>query len=159
MKRTFLLLGLLMSFNVMAQTKTITGTVVDATNEPVIGASVVEAGTTNGTITDPDGKFLNVSQGAKINVSYIGYKTQTITTGVQNSYQIVLKEDTEVLDEVVVTGYGGSQKRATLTTAISKWTIQFEKKAAYSNAAQVLQGSVTGLRCRYRQWVNLALNL
>lgn len=95
----------------MAQTKTITGTVVDATNEPVIGASVVEAGTTNGTITDLDGKFsLNVSQGAKINVSYIGYKTQTITTGVQNSYQIVLKEDTEVLDEVVVTGYGGSQK-------------------------------------------------
>ena len=74
----------------------------------------VEAGTTNGTITDLDGKFsLNVSQGAKINVSYIGYKTQTITTGVQNSYQIVLKEDTEVLDEVVVTGYGGSQKRAT----------------------------------------------
>lgn len=105
----------------MAQTKTITGTVVDATNEPVIGASVVETGTTNGTITDLDGKFsLNVSQGAKINVSYIGYKTQTITTGVQNSYQIVLKEDTEVLDEVVVTGYGGSQKRATLTTAISK---------------------------------------
>lgn len=116
-KNLFLLLGLLMSFNVMAQTKTITGTVVDATNEPVIGASVVEAGTTNGTITDLDGKFsLNVSQGAKINVSYIGYKTQTITTGVQNSYQIVLKEDTEVLDEVVVTGYGGSQKRATLTT-------------------------------------------
>ena len=76
-KNLFLLLGLLMSFNVMAQTKTITGTVVDATNEPVIGASVVEAGTTNGTITDLDGKFsLNVSQGAKINVSYIGYKTQ-----------------------------------------------------------------------------------
>ena len=74
-KNLFLLLGLLMSFNVMAQTKTITGTVVDATNEPVIGASVVEAGTTNGTITDLDGKFsLNVSQGAKINVSYIGYK-------------------------------------------------------------------------------------
>lgn len=65
-KNLFLLLGLLMSFNVMAQTKTITGTVVDATNEPVIGASVVEAGTTNGTITDLDGKFsLNVSQGAK----------------------------------------------------------------------------------------------
>ena len=136
-----------MSFNVMAQTKTITGTVVDATNEPVIGASVVEAGTTNGTITDLDGKFsLNVSQGAKINVSYIGYKTQTITTGVQNSYQIVLKEDTEVLDEVVVTGYGGSQKRATLTTAISKMDNSVLEKAAYSNAAQALQGSVTGLR-------------
>lgn len=146
-KNLFLLLGLLMSFNVMAQTKTITGTVVDATNEPVIGASVVEAGTTNGTITDLDGKFsLNVSQGAKINVSYIGYKTQTITTGVQNSYQIVLKEDTEVLDEVVVTGYGGSQKRATLTTAISKMDNSVLEKAAYSNAAQALQGSVTGLR-------------
>lgn len=146
-KNLFLLLGLLMSFNVMAQTKTITGTVVDATNEPVIGASVVEVGTTNGTITDLDGKFsLNVPQGAKINVSYIGYKTQIITTGVQNSYQIVLKEDTEVLDEVVVTGYGGSQKRATLTTAISKMDNAVLEKAAYSNAAQALQGSVTGLR-------------
>ena len=151
-KNLFLLLGLLMSFNVMAQTKTITGTVVDATNEPVIGASVVEAGTTNGTITDLDGKFsLNVSQGAKINVSYIGYKTQTITTGVQNSYQIVLKEDTEVLDEVVVTGYGGSQKRATLTTAISKMDNSVLEKAAYRVLSQVYV-SLPSV-------VNLALNL
>lgn len=100
-----------MSFNVMAQTKTITGTVVDATNEPVIGASVVEAGTTNGTITDLDGKFsLNVSQGAKINVSYIGYKTQTITTGVQNSYQIVL---------------GIKEQIDTITNSYNKWLYLF----------------------------------
>ena len=91
----------------MAQTKTITGVVVDATGEPVIGASVLEVGTTNGTITDVDGNFtIQVPVGAKLDVSYIGYKTQQIVVGVPNTYKVILKEDAEMLDEVVVTGYG-----------------------------------------------------
>lgn len=146
-KILFFLLGILLSFNVMAQTKAITGKVVDTLGEPVIGASVLQVGTSNGTITDIDGNFsLSVTQGAKIAVTFIGYQPQTITVGAQNSYSIVLKEDTEMLEEVVVTGYGGAQKRATLTTAISKMDNSVLEKAAFSNAAQALQGSVTGLR-------------
>ncbi len=105
----------------MAQTKTITGVVVDATGEPVIGASVLEVGTTNGTITDVDGNFtIQVPVGAKLDVSYIGYKTQQIVVGVPNTYKVILKEDAEMLDEVVVTGYGMSQKRSLMTNSISK---------------------------------------
>ena len=82
----------------MAQTKTITGVVVDATGEPVIGASVLEVGTTNGTITDVDGNFtIQVPVGAKLDVSYIGYKTQQIVVGVPNTYKVILKEDAEML--------------------------------------------------------------
>lgn len=148
MKQTiFLILCLFCSMGAIAQVKSITGVVTDGTGETVIGASVVEAGTTNGTITDFDGKFsLNVAKGTKLTVSYVGYKPQTITVSNENNYSIVLQEDTEVLDEVVVTGYGGSQKRATLTTAISKLDNAVLKNAAFSNAGQSLQGSVTGLR-------------
>lgn len=146
-KSIFLILCLLCSIGAMAQTKSITGVVTDGAGETVIGASVVEDGTSNGTITNIDGKFtLNVAQGAKVTVSYIGYQSQTFTVGNENTYNIVLKEDTEVLDEVVVTGYGGSQRRATLTTAISKLDNAVLKNAAFSNAGQSLQGSVTGLR-------------
>ena len=73
---------------------------VDATGEPVIGASVLEVGTTNGTITDVDGNFtIQVPVGAKLDVSYIGYKTQQIVVGVPNTYKVILKEDAEMLDE------------------------------------------------------------
>lgn len=83
----------------------------DTSGAPVIGANVVEVGSTNGTITDVDGKFtLNVSVGAKLKVSYIGYNDQQITVGNSNSYTIILKEDTESLDEVVVVGYGTQKK-------------------------------------------------
>lgn len=146
-KLFFFFLSILMSFNVMAQTKSITGKVVDNLGEPVIGASVLQVGTSNGIITDVDGNFsLNVPQGAKVAVTFIGYQSQTITIGTQNFYSVVLKEDAEMLDEVVVTGYGGAQKRATLTTAISKMDNAVLETAAFSNAAQALQGAVTGLR-------------
>lgn len=141
------MLCLLCSLGMAAQTKSITGVVTDGTGETVIGASILEVGTSNGTITDLEGKFsLSVATGAKLTISYIGYKTQTITVGAERTYNVVLKEDSEVLDEVVVTGYGGSQKRAALTTAISKLDNAVLKNAAFSNAGQSLQGSVTGLR-------------
>ena len=92
-------------------TKKITGTVVDAQG-PVIGASVVEKGTTNGTVTDFDGNFsLNVKEGATIVVSFIGYETQEIKVGSQDNYSITMKDDNAVLDEVVVVGYGVQKKK------------------------------------------------
>ena len=131
----------------MAQTKAVTGVVVDATGEPIIGASVLEIGTTNGTITDVDGNFtIQVPVGAKLEVSYIGYKTQQIVVGASNTYKVVLKEDAEMLDEVVVTGYGMSQKRSLMTNSISKLDDKVLQNAAMSNAAQSLQGTVSGLR-------------
>ena len=123
------------------------GIVKDATGESVIGASVIVKGTTNGTITDIDGNFSlsNVKKGDVIEISFVGYITQTIKWD-GTPINIILKEDTQTLEEVVVTGYGGSQKRAALTTAISKMDDQVLKNAAMSNAGQALQGSVTGLR-------------
>ena len=91
--------------------KKITGTVTDAMG-PVIGANVLEKGTTNGVITDIDGNFtLNVQPGATIVVSFIGYQPQEIVVGNQTSFKIQLKEDTELLDEVVVVGYGVQKKK------------------------------------------------
>ena len=93
------------------QTKKITGVVSDAMG-PIIGANVLEKGTTNGVITDIDGNFtLNVQPGATIVVSFIGYQPQEIVVGNQTSFKIQLKEDTELLDEVVVVGYGVQKKK------------------------------------------------
>ena len=133
--------------DIVQQTGICQGIVKDATGESVIGASVIVKGTTIGTITDIDGNFSlsNVKKGDVIEISFVGYITQTIKWD-GTPINIILKEDTQTLEEVVVTGYGGSQKRAALTTAISKMDDQVLKNAAMSNAGQALQGSVTGLR-------------
>ncbi len=100
------------------QTRKITGTVSDAMG-PVIGANVTEKGTTNGMITDVDGNFtLNVQPGATIVISYIGYVTQEIKITNQTKLDITLKEDSGLLDEVVVIAYG-QQKKVTITGAVS----------------------------------------
>jgi TonB-linked SusC/RagA family outer membrane protein len=92
--------------------KKVTGTIVDQTGEPVIGANVVEVGTTNGTITDFDGNFtLEVGANAKLSISFIGYNSQTVVVGNQTKLKVVLTEDTETLDEVVVVGYGVQKKK------------------------------------------------
>ncbi len=91
--------------------KKVTGTVLDQNGEPVIGANVVEKGTTNGTITDVDGKFsLEVSNNAILLVSYIGYNPIEIQTGKDSVLRVVMKEDTQALDEVVVVAYGTQKK-------------------------------------------------
>ncbi len=101
------------------QKRQITGTVVDANGEPVIGANIVETGTTNGTVTDINGRFsLNVEDNATLKISYIGYLEQHIRTAGQNSFNIVLQEDMQALDEVVVVGYGTARKKD-LSGAIS----------------------------------------
>ena len=90
-----------------AQGHQISGTVIDGTGEPIIGANVLEVGTTNGVITDIDGNFkLSVQPNAKIQVSFIGYITQTVTVGSQKNIKVTLKEDAQAWDEVVVGGVG-----------------------------------------------------
>ncbi|MDR1675473.1 MAG: carboxypeptidase-like regulatory domain-containing protein, partial [Tannerella sp.] len=91
----------------------ITGTVVDQTGEPVIGANIVEKDVAiNGTVTDVDGKFsLSVSANAVLQVSFVGYITQDVAVGNQTSLQIVLQEDAQLLDEVIVIGYGTAKRR------------------------------------------------
>ena len=92
--------------------KTVTGTVLDPTGEPVIGANVVIQGTTEGTITDLDGKFsLEVPEDGILQISYIGFNTQNVAVKGKNSFSVKLSEDSEMLDEVVVVGYGSSTKR------------------------------------------------
>lgn len=108
-----LALFLLLALTIMpawAQQVKVTGLIVDSSNEPMIGVSVLEKGTGNGTITNLDGNYtLTVSQGATIVYSYIGYLTQE-KAAVEGTMNITLKEDTQTLDEVVVVGYGVQKK-------------------------------------------------
>ena len=123
----------------------ITGKVVDVQGEPVIGATVMEKGTTNGIITDVDGNFtLNVSPIRKLQVSYVGYQTQEITIGSNRTLRITLKEDSELLDEVVVVGYG-TMKKSDLTGAISSVSTETLVRGGNANAIGALQGSVAGV--------------
>lgn len=100
------------SQSVTQNKKKISGKIVDSTGEPVIGANIVEKGTTNGTITDLNGNFtLEVSSKSILLVSYIGYAPQEVTVGNLQSINVKLREDTEMLDEVVVVGYGTQKSR------------------------------------------------
>ena len=130
-----------------AKQTTVSGIVVDAAQEPIIGASVVVVNTTNGCITDLDGKFsLEVSQlPVKVQITYIGYKPQVVTISDSKTAQIVLHEDTETLDEVVVVGYG-SQKKANLTGAVASVKMdEVMGSRPLAQAADALQGTVPGL--------------
>ena len=126
------------------QTSNITVTIVDSKGEPIIGANVVEKGTTNGTITDVDGKAtLNIKPGATLQVSFVGYKTTEVK--VTKDMRITLKDDNELLDEVVVVGYG-TQKKANLTGAVS--TVDVAKTMEgrpQTDVMKALQGAVPGL--------------
>ena len=94
------------------QKKSVSGIIKDAKGEPIIGASIAEKGTTNGTITDLDGKFsLNVAPEAVLQITYIGFKTQEIPATPGKQMNVTLQEDTETLDEVVVVGYGVQKSR------------------------------------------------
>ena len=127
------------------QKKTITGTIVDPSGMPVIGANVMVKGTTNGTITDMDGKFsLEVASGATLMVSYIGFANQEIKIGNQTVLSITLKEDAEALDELVVVGYG-TQKKVNLTGAVSMVESEVLESRPVQNVGQALQGVVPGL--------------
>ena len=135
---------LLLSFSLMAQNRQVSGTVVDKVG-PVAGASVIEKGTQNGAVTDLDGKWtLNVRQGATIVVSSIGYKDVEIVVGSQNVYNASLQEDRQLLDEVVVVGYG-TMKRSDLSGSSVSMTEESIKGSIVSSLDQTLQGRAAGV--------------
>ena len=122
-----------------------TGTVLDETGEPLIGVSVQVKGTTTGTITDFDGKFsLSVSANATLIISYIGYQTQNVEVGNQRNLTVQLHPDNQLLDEVVVVGYGTVKKRD-LTGAVTSMKNADVVIAPTNNVMEALQGKVAGL--------------
>lgn len=128
-----------------AQNIEITGTVLDGSKMPIIGASVLEKGTTNGIITDFDGNFnLSVSPNGTLSISYVGYKTQEIPVNGQTRFNVTLIEDTELLDEVVVVGYG-TMKKSDMTGAITSVDVDDLTKRTTTNPAEALQGKIAGV--------------
>ena len=138
------LMLLLMGFVAMAQTVRITGTVSDEIG-PVVGSSVIESGTQNGAITDLDGNFsLNVKPGASIEISSIGYRTQVIPIGDRTTFVVKLEEDTELLDEVVVVGYG-TQKKKLVTGSTVQVKGDDLAKLNSTNALGAMQSTTPGV--------------
>ena len=139
----FFVLFLLSSTLAFAQNR-VTGVVTDKTGEPLIGVNVLEKGTTNGTVTDIDGKFtVDMPQGKTLVFSFIGFVTQEIKV-TSNVVNVVLNEDTKTLDEVVVIGYG-SMTRKDVTSSITTVKAEDLNVGVYTSPAQLLQGKVPGL--------------
>jgi len=148
-KVIFLLSMLLISIGITAQTTppyTVTGVVTDADHEPMVGVSIIEKGTSNGAMTDIDGKFsLKVGPKAVLRVSYIGYVTQEVSVGNKTSVNIVMQEDNLELDEVVVIGYG-TQRKSDVTGSVSSISADDIKGLATVDAGAALQGKAAGVQ-------------
>ena len=141
----FCLLLLFFNLHLYAQTITVTGIVTDSEREPVIGANVVEKGTTNGVSTDLDGKFsLSVNPNSTLVISYIGYHSREVVAEGGKLIEIILLEDTQTLDEVVVVGFG-TQKKVNLTGAVGVLSGNELMERPVANATQALQGLIPGL--------------
>lgn len=126
--------------------KKITGVVIDKSEESVIGANVVVKGTTNGTITDVDGKFtLEVPDGAVLQVTYIGYNPAEVKVGKESMIRIVLHEDTQALDEVVVVGYG-TQKKVNLTGAVGSVRPEDMGDVQTNSVSSMIKGHLSGVQ-------------
>lgn len=144
-------LGLILFFCVFtvqmrAQTINVQGVVKDASGEPIIGATVIELGTSNGTVTDIEGNFtLKVPSKSTISISYIGYMTQELPVNGRTVLNVVLKEDSKTLDEVVVVGYG-QMKRSDLTGSVVSVSDDAIKKSVVTSVDQVLQGRAAGVQ-------------
>lgn len=139
------LCALLTPFNAFAQSIQLKGTVVDNTGEPIIGANILEKGTTNGLITDLDGNFsLSVDPQSIIVVSYMGYKTQEIALNGRKELKVTMEEDSYLTDEVVVIGYG-TMKKSDMTGAISSVDVEELGKRTTTNPAEALQGKIAGV--------------
>lgn len=137
------IVGLFLSVNTFAQQIVVKGIVKDTTGEPIIGANVIVKGTTNGTITDFDGNFLlNANKGDIIIVSFIGYRSQEAQAAA--SMNIILKDDTELLDEVVVIGYG-SVKKDDLSGSVVAIKAEEMNKGAVTSPQELIMGKVPGL--------------
>lgn len=142
----FFILLFFLTTDIYAQNKNISGRVIDFAGEPVIGASVLVNGTSNGTISDIDGKFslFNVPAKGTITVTYIGYKKQVVSVAGNTVFKITLQEDTETLDEVVVVGYG-VQKKSDVTGAMASVGTEQLTARPVNNAFEALQGKAAGV--------------
>lgn len=131
-----------------AQNITVRGIVTDAQNEPLIGATIIVQGTSNGTVTDIDGNYVlnNVPSNGTLEASYVGMRTQTIAVNGRTRIDVRMEEDSELLEEVVITGYGGTQLRSKSTNSIAKVDSKTFAKGVFSNPAQALSGAVAGVR-------------
>ncbi len=141
----FLFMVVLCTSSAMAQKK-VTGTIVDAAGEPIIGASVMVKGTSNGAVTDLDGNFTinNVPEDATLVFSYVGYRTQNLSARGKSNFQISLEEDKQLLDEVVVVGYG-VQRKSDVTGALTRVNEEQLNNRPVSNAIEALQGKAAGV--------------
>jgi hypothetical protein len=141
----FTVLFTVFAFGVSAQNK-VTGTVVDVSGEAIIGASVMVKGTSNGTITDYDGNFTiqNVPQNGSLVISYVGYRNQTVAVAGKSQIKVTLEEDRQLLDEVVVVGYG-VQKKSDVTGALAHLESKDLVTMPVSNALQAMQGKAAGV--------------
>ena len=147
LKSLFLLVCLVLSgTTVFAQEKTVTGVITDSFNEPLIGASIVVQGTTNGVITDLDGKYsIKVTPGATLQFSYVGMEKQSVKVGNQNVINVQLKDDSQMLAETVVIGYGSAKKRD-LTGSITNIKGDEIANKPVANPLSALQGKVAGVQ-------------
>ena len=141
----FLLLVFVCSIGASAQSR-VTGKVVDANGEPVIGASVMVKGTSNGVVTDLDGNYSisNVPAGASLNISYVGYRTRTVAVDGKSQLNVTMEEDRQLLDEVVVVGYG-TQKRSDVTGSMVNIGEEQLNTRPVNNAFEALQGKAAGV--------------
>ena len=147
-KTMLILLVLCVGFKANAQNLTVNGTVIDSTEEPMIGATVQVDGTNNIVVTDLDGNFTlkNVASNATLVVTYIGYKTEKVAVNGQSNLTITLTEDSESLDEVVVIGYGGTRARRDLTGSVGSVSGAKLSAVPVTSAAVALQGKVAGVQ-------------
>lgn len=149
LKPSFVVLFLVIAEIVFAQSKSISGTIVDSAGESIIGANVMVKGTTNGTITDIDGNFtLSVPNTVKsLEISFIGYETAIVTIPQTNQVKVTLKESTIVLNEVVAIGYG-VQKKGSVTGSIAKVNAEKLGDRPISDVSSALQGQMAGVEIR-----------
>ena len=147
MKKIFsLILSLGLSLAAFAQGVPVKGVVLDSEGQPIVGAFVVERGTTNGTMTDVDGNFsFRATEGASLEVSCIGYASQTVTATSARELRIVLPDDAEMLEETVVIGYG-VQKKSVVTASISKVDGEALNTVRASTVNDALKGKVSGVQ-------------
>lgn len=141
-----LILGCAVSVSAMAQTKNIQGRIIDSkSNEPLVGVTVMEAGTSHGCVTDLDGNFtISVSPNAKLSVSYVGYKNLQVPVKGKSNLTVVLEENAELLNDVVVVGYG-VQKKATLSGAVTSVKGEDLVKTPVTNVSNGLAGRLPGV--------------
>ncbi len=141
-----LILGCAVSVSAMAQTKNVQGRIVDSkSNEPLVGVTVMEAGTSHGCVTDLDGNFtISVSPNAKLSVSYVGYKNLQVPVKGKSNLTVVLEENAELLNDVVVVGYG-VQKKATLSGAVTSVKGEDLVKTPVTNVSNGLAGRLPGV--------------